>query len=224
MTALPSSPRDLARLIDHTALAPTLGRSAIDKLCDEALEHDFCSVCVQPCWVAHAAERLAGAEPRVCTVIGFPLGCTTSASKAAEARGAIAAGAEELDMVMNLGWLLSGDEQAVRADVAAVVEAAGGRLVKVILESARLDLAQIELASRLAVEGGAHFVKTSTGFGPGGASVEAVACMRATVGPDIGVKASGGIRDAAAARAMLEAGASRIGASASLALVAGWAE
>lgn len=180
------------------------------------------SVCVNPCWVAHAKQQLHGTEVRVCTVVGFPLGANRTHIKAAEATHAIADGADELDMVMNIGWFRSGEDERVAADIAAVVAAARGRVVKVILESALLDLDGVTRACALALAGGAGFVKTSTGFAAGGATVEAVSAMRRAVGPEVGVKASGGIRSAAAARAMLEAGASRIGASASVAILADW--
>jgi deoxyribose-phosphate aldolase len=222
MPAIPRTAAELARLIDHTLLSPSATGPAIDRLCFEAREHQLYSVCVNPCWVPRAKRALAGSEVAVCTVIGFPLGANATLTKADEAARAIADGADELDMVINVGWLLEGENEAVREDVAAVVRAAAGRLVKVILEVALLSPEQVRHASELAVAGGASFVKTSTGFGPGGATIEAVATMRAAVGPAIGVKASGGIRDAATTRAMLEAGASRIGASASLAILAGW--
>lgn len=222
MPDLPRTPAELASLIDHTLLSPSATASAIDKLCAEARERSLFSVCVNPCWVARAKQNLAGSSVRVCTVIGFPLGANATQTKANEAARAIAEGADELDMVINLGWLLDGDDDAVRDDVAAVVCVAQGRVVKVILEVALLSLDQVRYASELSVAGGASFVKTSTGFGPGGATVEAVAVMRAAVGPKIGVKASGGIRDAATARSMITAGASRIGASASLAILDGW--
>ncbi|MFO7561574.1 MAG: deoxyribose-phosphate aldolase [Enhygromyxa sp.] len=222
MTDLPRTAAELASLIDHTLLSPSASGSAIDRLCAEARERGLFSVCVNPCWVPRAKWALDGSEVAVCTVVGFPLGANASATKADEAARAIAEGADELDMVMNVGWLLDGDHDAVHEDVAAVVGAAKGRVVKVILEVALLSLEQVRRASELAVAGGASFVKTSTGFGPGGATLEAVAAMREVVGAEIGVKASGGIRDAATARAMIEAGASRIGASASLAILDGW--
>jgi deoxyribose-phosphate aldolase len=222
MSDLPRTAAELARLIDHTLLKPSATPEAIDELCREARERGVFSVCVNPCWVTHAKRRLAGSEVAVCTVIGFPLGANTTRIKAAEARLAVEEGADELDMVMNVGWFLAGRHEAVREDVAAVVAEAGGRVVKVILEVALLEHAQIGPACELAVAGGASFVKTSTGFGPGGATVEAVAAMREAVGDEIGVKASGGIRSAATARAMLEAGATRIGASASAAILDGW--
>lgn len=220
---LPRTAAELARLIDHTLLDPKATGSAIDELCREAQTHGLFSVCVNPCWVARAKQRLQDTDVRVCTVVGFPLGANSTHIKAAEAAHAIAEDADELDMVMNVGWFRSGDDEQVRSDIAAVVAAAEGRLVKVILEIALLDLDGIARACELAVAGGASFVKTSTGFGPGGATVEAVSTMRRVVGPTIGVKASGGIRNAATARAMLEAGASRIGASASLTILAEWA-
>lgn len=209
------------KYIDHTLLKPEATAEMIDKLCDEAKTYDFASVCVNPFWVKRAAERLAGTDVKVCTVIGFPLGATTRTVKAAETRDAIANGATEIDMVLNVGALKSGDLQTVKEDVAAVVEAAGGVLVKVILETGLLTDEEKVTACQLCVEAGAHYVKTSTGFGPGGATVEDIALMRKTVGPDIGVKASGGVRDRATALAMIEAGATRIGASAGIAIVTG---
>jgi deoxyribose-phosphate aldolase len=222
MPDLPRTAAELARLIDHTLLGPSARAAAIDLLCEEARGRALYSVCVNPCWVARAKQQLDGSEVRVCTVIGFPLGANASASKAGEARIAVEHGADELDMVMNVGWFLSNEHERVRADVAGVIAAAQGRLVKVILEIALLEAGMIGPACELAVAGGASFVKTSTGFGPGGATVEAVRAMRAAVGDTIGVKASGGIRDAAAARRMLEAGATRLGASASLGILDRW--
>lgn len=226
----------LAASIDHTLLRPTATRAQIEALCAEAREHRFASVCVQPARVALARSCLnpsnpsLGGQVKVCTVIGFPLGANHPDIKAAEARLAVREGADELDVVINLGLLRDGQHDAVVADLTGVVAAADGRLVKVILETALLDPAEIDLACRLAVASGARFVKTSTGFasppvgapGGGGATTEAVARMRRAVGPHIGVKASGGIGDAATARAMLAAGADRLGASASLKLLAEW--
>jgi deoxyribose-phosphate aldolase len=222
MPDLPRTAAELARLIDHTLLDPKATASAIDQLCVEAQTHGLFSVCVNPCWVAHAKQRLQGSEVYVCTVVGFPLGANSTHIKAAEAALAVQEGADEIDMVMNVGWFRSGSDELVREDIAAVVAAAHGHVVKVILEIALLDPDGIARACELALVGGASFVKTSTGFGSGGATVEAVATMRRVVGPAIGVKASGGIRDAATARAMLQAGASRIGASASAAILRGW--
>jgi len=212
---------ELAASIDHTLLRPTATRREVEVLCAEAREHGFASVCVHPVRVPLARACLQG-QVRVCTVIGFPLGADRSAIKAAAARLAVVDGADELDVVIALGPLRDGSLAEVVTDLAGVVVAAEGRLVKVILETALLTPEEIDLACRLAVEAGARFVKTSTGFGPGGATVDAVRRMRAAVGPDIGVKASGGIGDAAAARAMLAAGATRLGASASLKILAGW--
>lgn len=218
----PSSVAELARHIDHTLLSPAATADAIEQLCVEAQQHALFSVCVNPCWVPLASRLLAGSDVAVCTVIGFPLGANATRIKAEEARVAVSEGADELDMVMNVGWFRSGEREQVRDDIAAVVEAAQGRVVKVILEIALLDLDGVIAASGLCVGAGAKFVKTSTGFGPGGATVEAVAAMRRTVGESIGVKASGGVRTAADAAKMFDAGASRIGASATLAILSGW--
>ena len=212
---------ELAASIDHTLLRPAATREQVEALCAEARAHRFASVCVQPSRVALAYACLEGQVP-VCTVIGFPLGSNRPAIKAAEARLAVAEGAHELDVVIDLGLLRDGAHAQVVADLAGVVAAAEGRLVKVILETATLEPAEIDVACRLALEAGAGFVKTSTGFGPGGATVAAVERMRRAVGPHIGVKASGGIGDAATARSMLAAGATRLGASASLKILAGW--
>lgn len=212
--------RDLARMIDHTLLKPDATREQIQTLCQEALTYQFASVCVNPHWVPLAAELLKGSSVKVCTVIGFPLGATSTAAKAFEAADAIAHGAREVDMVLNIGALKSGDLDAVQQDIAVVVEAARGKaLVKVILETGLLTREEKITACRLAKAAGADFVKTSTGFGHGGATVEDVALMRETVGPDMGVKASGGVRDEATARAMIRAGATRIGASAGVSIV-----
>ncbi|WP_309863816.1 deoxyribose-phosphate aldolase [Desmospora profundinema] len=213
--------RELASLIDHTLLKPEATADQIDRLCEEAAEHHFASVCVNPYWVARSAEKLKGTDVKVCTVVGFPLGASHSVVKAAETKQAIRDGAGEIDMVMNIGALKSGDTDTVRQDIAAVVKAADGVLVKVILETGLLSEDEIRTASEQAKEAGAHFVKTSTGFGYGGATVEAVALMRQTVGPKMGVKASGGVRDRQTAKAMVQAGATRIGASASVAIVTG---
>lgn len=211
----------LASIIDHTVLKTNATREQVERLCDEAAEHGFASVCVNSCWVAAAAERLADSPVKVCTVIGFPLGAMSTAGKVAEATCAVADGADELDMVINVGWLLAGEDDAVRADIAAVVEAARGRCVKVILETCLLTPEQIVRACKLSVEAGATFVKTSTGFSTGGATVEDVALMRKTVGDRCKVKASGGIHNAAEAQAMVDAGADRIGTSSGIAIVAG---
>ncbi|WP_245552892.1 deoxyribose-phosphate aldolase [Brevibacillus massiliensis] len=211
----------LNKYIDHTLLKPEATAEMIDQLCAEAKEYGFASVCVNPTWVKRSAEKLAGTNVKVCTVIGFPLGATTPEAKAAETRDAVANGAAEVDMVLNIGALKSGDYELVKRDVAAVVEAADGALVKVILETCLLGDQEKVTACKLSVEAGAHYVKTSTGFSTGGATVEDIALMRKTVGPDIGVKASGGIRDRAAALAMIEAGATRIGTSSGVAICKG---
>lgn len=208
-------------LIDHTILKATATRADIERLCDEAIEHSFASVCVNTCWVPLCAERLANSEVEVCCVVGFPLGAMATDPKAYEAKWAVENGADEVDMVLNVGWLLEGADDAVREDIAAVVRASRGRCVKVILETCYLDDAQVERACRLSVEAGAAFVKTSTGFGTGGATVHDVALMRATVGDAAKVKASGGIHTAEEAAAMVEAGADRIGTSSGIAIVAG---
>jgi deoxyribose-phosphate aldolase len=212
--------RELARLIDHTLLKPEASAPQIEQLCMEAKEYSFCSVCINPYWVPTAAKWLAGSGVKVCTVIGFPLGAVSAAAKAGEAREAAANGAVELDMVLNIGALKSGDERTVRADIASVVAAAGSQaIVKVILETGLLTEVEKIRACIMAKEAGAAFVKTSTGFGPGGATAEDIQLMRQTVGPNMGVKASGGIRDYATARKMIDAGANRIGASAGIAIV-----
>ncbi|SFS82287.1 deoxyribose-phosphate aldolase [Marininema halotolerans] len=213
--------QELASMIDHTLLKPEATSDQIDRLCDEAGEHHFASVCVNPSWVARAAEKLKGTGVKVCTVVGFPLGATTSETKAFETKEAIKNGAREIDMVMNIGALKSGDLDLVREDITTVVKAADGVLVKVILEIGLLNADEIRVASEKAKAAGAHFVKTSTGFGYGGATEEAVRLMRKTVGEEMGVKASGGVRDLAGAEKMVQAGANRIGASSSVAIVSG---
>ncbi len=212
-------PADLARWIDHTVLAADATEVRVEAFCREAVEHGFRSVCVNPVHVAFVARALRGCAPRTCSVVGFPLGALPARVKAAEAAAAVEDGAQEIDMVIALGLLKAGRLDAVRADVAAVRRACGPALLKVILETCLLSDDQKVTACRLAQEAGADFVKTSTGFGSGGATVEDVRLMRRTVGPELGVKASGGIRTFEAARSMIEAGATRIGASASVAIV-----
>ena len=211
----------IAGLIDHTLLRPEATRDDILKVCREARQYSFASVCVNPYWVRLVAAELAGSPVKVCTVIGFPLGATSTASKVAEAEEALSSGAQEIDMVQNIGALLSGDHNTVEADIAAVVETGhrAGAIVKVILETAYLDDAQKETACRLAKSAKADFVKTSTGFGPSGATPHDVALMRRAVGPEMGVKASGGIRTLADLTKMVDAGATRIGVSASVKIV-----
>lgn len=214
---------ELARAIDHTLLKPDATAGRIEALCQEAVRYGFHAVCVNSFWVPLAADLLKGTPVKVAAVVGFPLGASLTAVKAVEAREAVKAGATELDMVLNVGALKSGRHADVLQDIRAVVEAADGALVKVIIETGLLTQEEKVVACRLAVDAGAHFVKTSTGFGPGGATVEDVALMRKTVGPHVGVKASGGIRDAKAARDMLAAGANRLGTSSGIAIVAGQA-
>lgn len=211
----------LNKYIDHTILKANATREQVEKLCDEAAEHEFASVCVNSCWVPLCAERLAGTGVNVCTVIGFPLGAVSTAGKAAEAAAAVADGADELDMVINVGWLVAGEDDLVRDDIAAVVAAAKGRCVKVIIETCLLDDEQKARACELSVEAGATFVKTSTGFSTGGATVHDVALMAKTVAGRCKVKASGGIHTAAEAQAMIDAGADRIGTSSGIAIVSG---
>ncbi|MFO7273660.1 MAG: deoxyribose-phosphate aldolase [Bacillota bacterium] len=217
--------RELAKMIDHTLLKPDAAEAQIRQLCAEGREHGFMSVCVNPYWVPLCAELLQGTDVKVCTVVGFPLGANRSEIKAAEAEDAVARGAREVDMVINVGALKSGRRDVVLNDIRAVVSAvAGEALVKVIIETGLLTDEEKVLACQLAQEAGADFVKTSTGFGTGGATVHDVALMRRTVGPNMGVKASGGVRDLATALAMIEAGANRIGASAGVAILAGLTE
>ncbi|MGM0897117.1 MAG: deoxyribose-phosphate aldolase [Bacillota bacterium] len=213
---------NIASLIDHTLLKAEATESQIVQLCKEAAEYNFASVCVNPAWVSLAAKELDNSEVKVCTVIGFPLGASTSETKAFETSDAIKKGAGEIDMVLNIGALKSGQEDIVKADVEAVVNAAKGKaIVKVILEICLLTDEEIKLASRLSKEAGADFVKTSTGFSTGGATVEAVRLMRETVGPDLGVKASGGVRSLEDVEQMVEAGATRIGASSGVQIMQG---
>jgi len=211
----------VARIIDHTLLRPEATAADIRKLCEEARQYGFASVCVNPYWVPLAAAELAGSPVKVCTVVGFPLGANTTAIKAAETVEAIRSGAAEIDMVVNVGELRGGNNDVVRQDMQAVIDAAhcGEAIVKVILETALLDDEQKSSAAALAKLCGAEFVKTSTGFGPGGATVRDVALLRKVVGPEMGVKASGGIRTLEDLRAMTAAGATRIGASAGVKIV-----
>lgn len=211
----------LAGRIDHTLLKPDATLTAIETLCQEALEHKFASVCVNTRWVPTAAERLAGSAVMVCTVVGFPLGAMTRLAKAEEARITVAEGADEVDMVLDIGGLLSGDLAAVYDDILGVVAAARPAPVKVILETSMLDDDHKAIACLIAARTGAAYVKTSTGFGGGGATAHDIGLMRAMVGEALGVKASGAVRTREDARAMLKAGADRIGASSSVAIVSG---
>lgn len=209
-------------MIDHTILKPEATEAAVQKIIDEAKEYNFFSVCINPCWVAFASEQLADTDVAVCTVIGFPLGANTPEVKTYEAADAIKNGANEVDMVINIGALKSQQYDHVRQDIQGVVDAAKGKaLVKVIIETALLTDEEKVKACELAKEAGADFVKTSTGFSTGGAKVADIRLMRETVGPDMGVKASGGVHNAEEALAMIEAGATRIGASTGVAIVSG---
>ena len=215
------TPKQAAALIDHTLLRPDAVESDVMKVCAEAKAHGFASVCVNSCWVPVVARELAGTAVKVCSVIGFPLGAMLTSAKVSETAAAVTAGASEIDMVQNVGWLRAGALDAVRADIAAVVGEAGrgSAIVKVILETSLLTQDQKVIACRLAQEAGAAFVKTSTGFGSGGATEDDVALMRAAVGATMGVKASGGIRTLADVERMVAAGATRIGASAGVSIV-----
>jgi deoxyribose-phosphate aldolase len=212
---------EIARLIDHTLLKPEATSAQVEQLCDEARSYGFASVCINPVYVKLAAERLKGSGVAVCTVIGFPLGANSTAVKVCEARQAMDDGATEIDMVIHIGALKAGDHEAVQKDIAAVAAACheGGALLKVIIEAVLLSTEEKVVACQLAKAAGADFVKTSTGFAGGGATIEDVRLMRQTVGPQMGVKAAGGIHSYADALAMVEAGASRIGASAGVQIV-----
>ncbi len=211
----------IARYIDHTLLKPDASQDQIAQLCYEARTYEFASVCINPAQVKLAAQLLKGSPVKVCTVVGFPLGATPGTVKAYETQQAIRDGATEIDMVINVGALKSKDYVTVKEDIGAVVRAAhaGNALVKVIIEAALLTDEEKVIASHLSKLAGADFVKTSTGFGPGGATAEDVALMRKVVGPDIGVKAAGGVRNLADAQTMIAAGATRLGASAGVRIV-----
>jgi deoxyribose-phosphate aldolase len=216
------SPRIIASLIDHTLLKPEATQDDIGRLCSEACEFGFASVCVNPCWVAFAREALAGSAVKICTVIGFPLGANEAATKLFEAELAFSHGARELDMVQNIGALRSQHFELVRDDIAGMAAFAHGHgaILKVILETCLLTDDEKITACRIAAEAGADFVKTSTGFSKSGATVEDVKLMRNTVGQSLGVKASGGIRTLESVRAMVAAGATRIGTSSGVAILA----
>lgn len=216
------SSAEVASMIDHTILKADATQSDVITICQEAKEHHFATVCVNAGWVPLVAEQLKGTGVGITTVVGFPLGATSTASKAFEASQAIADGATEIDMVLNIGLLKSGDTEAVKRDVEGVVAACKGKAaLKVILETGMLTDEEKVTACKLCVEARADFVKTSTGFGKGGATPEDISLMRNTVGPNVGVKASGGVRDLETALSMLRAGANRIGASSSVAIVTG---
>lgn len=212
----------LAKMIDHTLLRADATQSEMAKLTEEAKQYQFASVCVNPGWVAYAAGQLQGTGVDICTVIGFPLGASTSETKAFETKDAIAKGATEVDMVINISALKDGKDDFVEQDIRAVVEAAAGKaLVKVIIETCLLTDEEKVRACQAAVRAGADFVKTSTGFSTGGATPEDIALMRRTVGPDVGVKASGGVRSLEDMQKMIEAGATRIGASSGVKIMQG---
>ena len=217
--AHPISGAALALMIDHTILKPDATRAQVEGFCDEARRHGFRSVCVNSVHVPFVAGLLAGSDVRVCAVVGFPLGAMPSAIKAAETAQAVAAGAHEIDMVIQVGALKEGREDDVLADIVAVRAACPEAVLKVIIETCLLTDDEKRAACRLSVEAGADFVKTSTGFSTSGATVADVALMRAAVGPELGVKASGGVRSFEAAQAMIQAGATRIGTSSGIALV-----
>lgn len=211
----------LATYMDHTLLKPEATAADIDRVVAEARQFGTASVCVNPYWVARVAAGLAGSSVKTCTVIGFPLGATSTTSKVAETRDATAHGAQEIDMVINIGELKAGNDDAVRSDISAVANAAheAGALLKVIIETCLLSNEEKRHACELSVAGGADFVKTSTGFSTSGATTADIALMRETVGPELGVKASGGIRTLEAAIAMIEAGATRLGVSAAVSIL-----
>jgi len=214
--------KELARYIDHTLLKPDATKGQINTLLKEAKEYEFASVCVNPYWVPYCYEELKDTSVKVCTVIGFPLGATSTEAKVYETINAVQEGATEVDMVINIGELKSGNEEEVLRDIIGVKKAAGSSvLTKVIIETSLLSDEEKVLACKLAKEARADFVKTSTGFSGGGATVEDIKLMRETVGPKMGVKASGGIRDYETAKAMIDAGATRIGASAGITIING---
>ena len=212
---------NIAKLIDHTLLKPAATQEQIKALCQEARTYGFCSVCVNPYWVAFAKKQLAATDVKVCTVIGFALGATTSAAKAFEAADAVKNGADEIDMVINMGALKSGDTQAVLDDIRAVREACAGHVLKVIIETSQLTDEEKVTACQLAAKAGADFVKTSTGFNGGGATPQDVALMRKSIPAHMQVKASGGIRTRADLDAMVAAGATRIGTSSGVTIIEG---
>lgn len=216
-------PSDLGRYIDHTLLKPDVTPQQIDELCDEAEEFRFAAVCVNPVWVKRASQRLRSSGVKVASVVGFPLGASAPEIKAAETRRALRDGAREIDMVINIGALKGGQHDLVQRDIAKVTDACNevGAINKVIIEAALLTDEEKVIACRLAVAAKAHYVKTSTGFSTGGATLFDVALMREAVGPDIGVKAAGGIKNAEDARRMIAAGATRLGASAGIEIVQG---
>ena len=217
----PLSPGQLARFIDHTLLKPEASRSEIEALCAEALKHGFCSVCVHGSRVELARHLLDGTDVKVACTVGFPLGAMDADAKRFETEVAVDAGAQEIDVVLNVGRLKDGDHAYVLRELRDVAEAADERIVKVIMEACLLSREEKVLACQLVLDSGAHFVKTSTGFSRGGATLDDVRLLRETVGPSFGVKAAGGIRDTLTALAMIEAGATRLGTSGGVAIVQG---
>lgn len=214
--------QQLAKMIDHTLLKPEVTKEQIKRILEEAKEYQFASVCLNPAWVSYAKEQLANSEVKVCTVIGFPLGATTTETKVFEAKQAVENGADEVDMVIAIGHLKSGDTDYVKNDIAKVKEAVGKEIVlKVIIETSLLTEEEKELACQLSEEAGADFVKTSTGFSGGGATVEDIQLMHRVVGDRLQIKASGGVRSLDDAKKMVEAGASRLGASAGVQIING---
>ncbi|WGE89166.1 deoxyribose-phosphate aldolase [Actinobacillus arthritidis] len=214
-------PNEIAKFIDHTALTAEKTEQDILRLCDEAVENQFFSVCINSGYIPLAKQKLASSNVKICTVVGFPLGANLSSVKAFEAKEAIKAGAEEVDMVINVGLIKSNKWEAVKADIQEVLRACEGALLKVILETCLLTKEEIVKACEICRELNVGFVKTSTGFNRGGATIEDITLMRKTVGSEIGVKASGGVRDTETALAMIKAGATRIGASAGIAIING---
>ncbi|MDC7226422.1 MAG: deoxyribose-phosphate aldolase [Spirochaetales bacterium] len=216
------TPEVLAKYIDHTILKADATADAVDRICDEAKEYGFYSVCVNSCWVERCARNLEGSDVKVAVVAGFPLGAMSPEAKAMEAGWAVDKGASEIDMVLNVGAMKTGDYKTVEKDIRGIVEACGGKaIVKVILETCLLTNEEKLKACEISVGAGAGFVKTSTGFSTGGATIEDIKLMRKAVGPDIGVKASGGVRTREDAVKMIEAGATRLGASAGVEIVTG---
>lgn len=212
-------PSDLASFIDHTALKPEIYKNEIYKLCEEAVAHSFFSVCINPCNISFAREVLKSSKVKICTVVGFPLGANESSSKTYEVGRAISMGAHEIDMVLNIGALKAQDYSLVKREIEDIVRAADGRIVKVIFETCLLTDVEIKKACELSMEANAHFVKTSTGFSTGGATLPHVQLMKSVVGSKLQVKASGGIRDFKTALKMVEAGATRLGTSSGIAIV-----
>jgi deoxyribose-phosphate aldolase len=214
--------KNIAKYIDHTILKPNATTEQVKKICDEAKEYGFASVCVNPTHVSFVANELKGSDVKTCVVVGFPLGANTTCIKVAETESVIKDGAEEVDMVVNIGAIKDGNWELVESDIKGVVDVSKGKaLVKVIIETCLLTDSEKEKVCTIAKKVGADFVKTSTGFSTGGATAEDIALMRKTVGPEMGVKASGGVRDFETSKAMIDAGATRIGASAGIAIVEG---